>query len=102
MSITCIITYDIDPAKKDQFIDYAKRWAEAIPRCGADLIGYYAPHEGCTSTAYGIYNIEDLAAYEQYRARLSEDADGKINYSFAQREQFIRRETRLFVQKIPC
>ena len=101
MSITCIITYDIEPTKKEQFIEYASGWAETIPRCGADLIGYYAPHEGSTSTAYGIYNIKDLATYEQYRANLRDDVDGKRNFAFAQQEQFIRQETRLFVKRVP-
>ena len=42
--ITCFIRYQIDSAKRDQFIQYAQNWEQAIPRCGADLIGYYAPH----------------------------------------------------------
>lgn len=37
---------------------YARNWGEAIPRCGADLIGYFAPHEGSTTLAYGVYSIE--------------------------------------------
>ena len=44
--LTCIIRYEIDPTKKAQFEQYARNWGIAIPRCGADLIGYYAPHEG--------------------------------------------------------
>ncbi|QNQ08470.1 NIPSNAP family protein [Sphingomonas alpina] len=96
--ITCFIRYELDPYKIRQFEDYARNWGEAIPRCGADLIGYYAPHEGSATTAYGIYNIEDLAAYEAYRARLRDDPRGRENYAFSQREQFIRREDRLFLR----
>src|SRR3546814_18005193 len=44
--ITCFIRYQIDPFKKAQFEPYARNWGEAIPRCGADLTGYFAPHEG--------------------------------------------------------
>src|SRR3546814_8242949 len=68
--ITCFIRYQIDPFKKAQFETYARNWGEAIPRCGADLIGYFAPHEGSATTAYGVYSIESLAAYAAYRARL--------------------------------
>ena len=68
--ITCFIRYHIDPSKKEQFTEYARNWGEAIPRCGADLIGYFAPHEGSSTLAYGVYNIESLAAYETYRERL--------------------------------
>ncbi|MEQ1549490.1 MAG: NIPSNAP family protein [Chakrabartia sp.] len=96
--ITCFIRYEIDPFKVDAFNVYARNWGEAIPRCGADLIGYFAPHEGSSTTAYGVYNIESLAAYEQYRARLSADPDGRANYEFAKREQFIRREDRIFLR----
>ena len=73
MTITCFIRYEIDPFGQGAFEDYARNWGQAIPRCGADLIGYFAPHEGSATTAYGVYNIESLAAYEAYRARLAAD-----------------------------
>ncbi|MCF8468367.1 MAG: NIPSNAP family protein [Sneathiella sp.] len=95
--ITCFIRYHIDPAKKEQFVQYAKNWGEAIPRCGADLVGYFAPHEGSSTLAYGVYHIESLAAYEQYRARLSKDPLGRKNYEFAQKERFLLREDRTFL-----
>jgi hypothetical protein len=96
--ITCCIRYEIDPFKAAAFEDYARRWGQAIPRCGAELIGYFAPHEGSATTAYGLYNIESLAAYEAYRARLKDDPLGRENYAFAQREGFIRREDRIFLR----
>ena len=68
--ITCFIRYEIDPFKTAAFEQYARTWGQAIPRCGADLIGYFAPHEGSATTAYAAYTIESLAAYERYRARL--------------------------------
>ena len=95
--LTCIIRYHIDPTKKSQFEQYAKNWGQAIPRCGADLIGYYAPCEGSTTLAYGIYNIENLAEYERYRQRLANDPLGRENYEFAQREKFLQREDRTFL-----
>jgi len=96
--ITCFIRYEIDPFKKDCFEAYARNWGQAIPRCGADLIGYFAPHEGSATTAYGLYNIASLADYETYRARLLADPLGQENYRFAQQEQFIRREERIFLK----
>jgi hypothetical protein len=98
--ITCFIRYELDPYKTSAFETYARSWGEAIPRCGADLIGYFAPHEGSATTAYGVYSIEDLAAYEDYRRRLKEDPIGRENYAFSQREQFIRREDRLFLRNV--
>lgn len=96
--ITCFIRYEIDPFKTAQFEHYARVWGEAIPRCGAELIGYFAPHEGSATTAYGVYTIESLAAYEAYRARLRDDPLGRENYEFARREQFIRKEERIFLR----
>lgn len=96
--ITCFIRYEIDPFKVDAFEEYARVWGEAIPRCGADLIGYFAPHEGASSVAYGVYKVDNLAEYEKYRARLAADSAGRSNYEFARKEQFIRREDRLFLR----
>ena len=98
--ITCFIRYELDPYKIGPFEDYARNWGQAIPRCGADLIGYFAPHEGSATTAYGVYNIADLAAYEAYRSRLRDDPLGRENYAFSQRERFIRREDRLFLRNV--
>lgn len=95
--LTCIIKYHIDPTKKEMFNQYARNWGTAIPRCGADLIGYYAPHEGSSTLAYGIYNIPSLAEYEAYRARLAADPLGRENYEFAQSEKFLLREDRTFL-----
>ena len=96
--ITCFIRYEIDPYKKADFEQYARNWGQAIPRCGADLIGYFAPHEGSATTAYGVYSIDSLAAYEAYRAQLRDHPLGRENYDFARRERFILREDRIFLR----
>ncbi len=98
--ITCFIRYEIDPFNLPSFERYARTWGEAIPRCGAELIGYFAPHEGSATTAYGVYSIADLAAYEAYRAELKADPLGQENYAFARAERFIRREDRLFLRRV--
>ncbi|CAN7600522.1 NIPSNAP family protein [Rhizobium sp. LjRoot30] len=98
--ITCFIRYEIDPFKREAFCDYARNWGQAIPRCGADLTGYFAPHEGSATTAYGVYSIESLAAYETYRSRLAADPLGKENYDFARRERFILKEDRIFLRNV--
>ena len=98
--LTCCIRYETDPFKREQFVKYAQTWGQAIPRCGADLIGYFAPHEGSLTTAYALYNIESLAAYEAYRARLAADPLGKENYAFAASERFILKEDRVFLKRV--
>ena len=96
--IACFIRYELDPFRTDAFERYARTWGQAIPECGADLIGYFAPHEGSATTAYGVYTIESLAAYEAYRARLKAHPLGRENFEFAKAERFIRREDRLFLR----
>ena len=100
MTITCFIRYEIDPFRKDAFGQYARNWGQAIPRCGANLIGYFAPHEGSSTLAYGIYDVADLATYEAYRARLAADPLGQENYAFAQERKFILREDRTWLKKV--
>ena len=39
---TCFIRYEIGPFKLDAAAGYARNRGQAIPRCGADLIGRYA------------------------------------------------------------
>jgi hypothetical protein len=97
--ITCFIRYEIDPFRVSAFEEYARCWGQAIPRCGADLIGYFAPHEGSSTTAYGVYSVDNLAAYEAYRAKLRDDPLGRENYEFAKRERFIQREERIFLRQ---
>ena len=98
--LTCFIRYHIDPTRKAQFGEYARNWGVAIPRCGADLVGYFSPHEGSSTLAYGVYHIASLAEYEAYRARLAADPLGRANYEFAQRERFILREDRTFLKRV--
>jgi len=100
--ITCFIRYEIDPFKKEAFETYARHWGQIIPNLGADLIGYFSPHEGSATTAYAAYTVESLAAYETYRARLAADPASRENYDFARREQFIQREDRIFLRLASC
>jgi hypothetical protein len=96
--ITCFIRYEIDPFGKAGFETYARNWGDIIPRCGAELIGYFAPHEGSATTAYAAYNVESLADYEAYRARLANHPAARENFEFARARGFIRREDRIFLR----
>ena len=100
MIITCFIRYEIDPFQRDAFQRYAENWGRIIPKCGGDLLGYFLPHEGTNNIAWGLISFPDLAAYEQYRARLKVDPEGRSNFDFAQRERFILREERNFLAPV--
>lgn len=98
MTIMCCIKYTLDPFKRDIFEDYARNWAEIIPRCGGDLIGYFMPHEGTDNVALGLICFDSLADYEAYRARLRENEGGAANFRMAQKEKFILSEERTFLR----
>jgi hypothetical protein len=98
VKILCLIRYQIDPFQRDAFRTYAETWGRAIPRCGGHLVGYFMPHEGTNDVAWGMIALADLAAYENYRARLKTDAESVANFKFAQTKRFILREERNFVE----
>lgn len=58
------------------------------------------PHEGTNNIAFALINFESLAAYETYRARLRQDADGMANFHFAEDNKFIMAEERTFLRKV--
>jgi NIPSNAP len=101
MDITCFIRYQIDPFQRDAFRRYAENWGRIIPRCGGRLLGYFLPHEGTNDIAWGLIAFDSLAAYETYRASLKADPEGRANFEWAQRERFILREERTFLEHVP-
>jgi hypothetical protein len=100
MTITVFIRYQLDPYKRDGFENYARNWLNIIPKCGGDLVGYWMPHEGTDTVAYGLISFASLAAYEAYRARLRADAEGSANFAIAQKERFIVSEERTFLRQV--
>ena len=98
--ITCFIRYQIDPFQRDGFKTYAENWGRIIPRCGGHLIGYFLPHEGTNDIAWGLIAFDNLASYEQYRARLRSDPESRANFEMAQSKQLILREERNFVEVV--
>ena len=100
MAITVFIRYQIDPFKRDAFEAYAKRWLSIIPRCGGNLVGYWMPHEGTNNVAQALVTFESLAAYEAYRGRIRQDAEGMANFLSAEEGRFILAEERPFLRPV--
>jgi hypothetical protein len=100
MTITVFIRYQIDPFKRAEFEQYARRWLGIIPKAGGDLIGYWMPHEGTNNIAFGLISFENLAAYESYRARLRADNEGVANFKFAEEHKLILGEERSFLRQV--
>src|ERR1700743_157947 len=100
MTVTVVIRYQLDPLQRGEFETYAKNWLKIIPRCGGDLLGYWMPHEGTNNIAMALISFESLAAYEAYRARLREDAEGMANFRMAEEQKFILAEERTFLRQV--
>ncbi|KAA3650104.1 MAG: NIPSNAP family protein [Proteobacteria bacterium] len=98
--LTCFIRYQLDPFQREAFRIYAENWGRIIPRCGGHLLGYFLPHEGTNDIAWGLIGFDSLAAYERYRTRLRDDAEGRANFAFAQAKRFILREERTFLDTV--
>jgi hypothetical protein len=90
LAITVFIRYQLDPFKRAMFEQYARGWLTIIPKCGGDLVGY----------AFALISFENLAAYENYRARLRADNEGIANFDFAEENEFILAEERTFLRKV--
>jgi hypothetical protein len=99
-TVTCFITYKLDPYKLAAFEAYAQKWLEIIPACGGDLVGYWMPHEGTNFEAFALISFESLAAYETYRATLRKNDAGMTNFAKAQEEKFILEESRAWLRKV--
>jgi hypothetical protein len=100
MTITCLIRYEIDPFQRENFKQYAENWSRIIPRCGGHLVGYFLPHEGTNTVAWGLIAFDSLACYERYRARLKSDPESRANFELAQTKRFILGEERTFLEVV--
>ncbi len=100
MSIVCHIRYEIDPYGRELFERYARTWLSVIPANGGTLLGYFMPSEGTNYVAHAMIGFDSLAAYEIYRNRLKVDPAGIANFEFAQREKFIIREEREWLEPV--
>src|ERR1700742_4219339 len=101
MTVTVFIRYQIDPLKRAQFQESARRSLTIIPQAGGDLQRYWMPHEGTNNIAFALISFDSLAAYEAYRARLREPgSEGVANFNFAEEHKFILAEERTFLRKV--
>jgi NIPSNAP len=100
MRISCFIRYQIDPHQRAAFRSYAENWLRIIPRLGGELIGYFLPHDGTNDIAWGLISFGSLAAYEAYRARLSQDSEARQNFAVAEQLRLILREERTFLEPL--
>ena len=98
--ISCTVRYELDPDKLSEFEIYARFWMYKVPLMGGTHHGYHLPHEGPNDIAYCHFSFPSLAAYEDYRAKMWDDAECLRAYAYAQETKCIRRYDRSFTRPV--
>jgi|TARA_R110002012_G_scaffold123579_3_gene274074 uncharacterized protein (DUF1330 family) len=98
--ITCYLKYVIDMHKIPEFEDYARRWIPIVNRMGGDHHGYFLPHEGASNIAYALFSFPSLAAYEDYRTQMADDAECMATLVLEQRNRSIISYERSFMRPV--
>jgi hypothetical protein len=100
--MTLCIRYTLDANKLADFETYAHSLRKPIERCGGIFVDYYLPTKvaGPTNAALGLIDFENLAAYEQYRAKLLADPDAVECLRRAEAAGCILNEDRAFVRRV--
>ena len=98
--ITCIVTYEIDPAKLDAFEIYGRMRIQLIGRMGGTHQDYSMPHEGANDRAWALFSFPSLAAYEDHRERMWKDSECPAAYRHAEETRCIRRHDRTFARPV--
>ncbi len=104
MIVHCI-RYTIDPHKLSDFETYARRWLEGgiIRRCGGEPLGYFLPKKGFggpDNVALALIGFANLAAYEAYRAKLTDDPDARENIAHAAHTRCLLVEDRSWFYRL--
>jgi hypothetical protein len=98
--ITCSIRYAIDPYKVAEFERYAKMWIPLVNRFGGNHHGYFLPLEGANNIALALFSFPTLAAYEEYRAKSTEDLECQAAFKYAGETRCIVSYERSFMKPI--
>lgn len=98
--ISVHLRYEVDPARLDDFRDYAERWIALVERFGGHHHGYFLPSEGDSDEAFAIFSFDSLASYERYRLESANDPDCIDAYRFGQATGCIRRYERRFLEPV--
>jgi hypothetical protein len=99
--MTLCIRYTLDVNKFAHFEAYVSALKRPLERCGGIHVGYYLPTKvaGPTNVALGLIDFPNLAAYEEYRAKLLADPEAAETLRRAEAAGCILNEERSFVRR---
>ncbi|WP_244575300.1 NIPSNAP family protein [Rhizobium sp. 11515TR] len=90
----------MDPYKLAQFEHYAKLWIPLVNRMGGTHHGYFMPHEGANNIALALFSFPSLAAYEEYRLKIPEDAECQAALAYGEETRCIISYERSFMRPV--
>ena len=98
--VTCYLRYVIDPYKLAEFEKYAKMWIPLVNKLGGTHHGYFLPHEGTNNIALALFSFPSLAAYEDYRTRMWQDAECRAAFRYAEETRCVVSYERSFMKPL--
>lgn len=98
--VTCYLRYVIDPYKVAEFEQYGRMWIPLVNRFGGTHHGYFLPHEGASNIAIALFSFPSLAAYEEYRERIADDAECQEAFRYANQTRCIVSYERSFMKPV--
>jgi NIPSNAP len=88
---TCVIRYQVEPGKRDEFKEYARAWISLIRKYGGTHHGYFVPgagddeipragfsfpglgKDGPPNVAMALFSFPTVEAYDSYRKEVAQD-----------------------------
>ncbi len=98
--ITCYLKYVIDPFKIKEFDHYAKLWIPLVEKFGGVHHGYFMPHEGANNIAVALFSFSNLAEYESYRSKASDDVECNQAMEYYKKTQCFLSYERSFMRPV--
>ena len=98
--VTCYLRYVIDPYKLANFEKYAKMWIPLVNKLGGIHHGYFLPQEGANNIAIALFSFPSLAAYEDYRLKMGQDAECQAAFKYAEETRCIVSYERSFMKPL--
>jgi hypothetical protein len=101
--ITLCIRYKFNPDKVKGVESYFENEQRVIERSGGKIVGYFMPTDfaGPNDEAIGLIDIPSISVYEDYRRRLADDPEHKVNVTALTESGATVSMVRSFIRRVP-
>jgi len=101
--VTLCIRYKFNPDKFTGIEAYFENEQRVIERSGGTIVGYFMPTDfaGPTDEAIGLIDIPSISVYEDYRRRLADDPEHKVNVAALTESGANVSMVRSFIRRVP-